>query len=91
MSEYIALTLAGIMSPILTQVIKKWLQWQDFKALLLTAATAAILAVVAMWSTGELISPQEVVLKITAVFGLATLIYKSFTAGQAAATSDPFR
>lgn len=80
MTEYIALALAGVVSPILTQAVKKWLQWSDFKALALAAITAWLVAILAMWATGELHSAQEVVLKVNAVFGLATLIYKVFAA-----------
>ena len=82
MTEYIALALAGGVSPLLTQAVKKVLQWSDFKALALAAVTAWLVAILAMWATGELHSPQEVVLKVNAVFGLATLIYKVFATAQ---------
>lgn len=77
-STLVALTVAGIVSPFLLQVLKKWLQWDGFKALALTAFTSVAIALVAMWSTGEINSGREVFLSISSVFGLTQLVFKGF-------------
>lgn len=77
-STILALTLAGIFTPFLLQVLKKWLQWQGMKALALAAVTSWIIAIASMWATGELTDARQVFLAANAVFGLTQIVFKTF-------------
>ena len=84
MSEYASATatlVAGMVTPIVVQFIKVRLKWHDFKAYLLTLFTSSVLAVGVLVYTGDITSVRAIVLQLPAVFGVATIIYRTISYG----------
>lgn len=81
----LATAIAGLVAPVLTQILKNAVGWSDAAALALTVAVSTAVAVTAMWLAGEIQSFGEMAKQAAAVFGLATLVYKLFIA----ATKEP--
>lgn len=79
-SQVLAVSLAGIIAPLFIQIVKNWLRWSEFKALVLAALISYAIALTAMWATGEINSVRDVVLSANASFGIATIVYKTFQA-----------
>jgi hypothetical protein len=83
-SQGIALGIATVVGPILSQVLKNWIGTTGFKAVLLAAFVSGALAVAATFIAGEAHSIGDIVKNASAVFGLATILYRGF-----AAATDP--
>src|SRR5882724_3437715 len=83
-SQGIALGIATVVGPILSQLLKNWIGTSGFKAVLLAAVVSGTLAVAATFIAGEAHSVGDIVKNASAVFGLATILYRGF-----AAATDP--
>ena len=79
-AEGIATGIAGFVAPLLVQVLKKLTDTSGFKALLISVAVSAAVALVAMYVAGEIASVGDAVKQITSVFGIATIVYNAIKA-----------
>lgn len=76
------------MAPFVVQFIKVRLGWHDFKAFALSVLGSFILALGVMFYTGEISDLHAVATNLPAVFGVATIIFKTWS--YAGASSNPF-
>lgn len=79
-AEMIATTIAGIVAPILAQLAKRLFGTTGVGSLILAIVVSAITAVGALWYAGEIHTFGDVLKQISAVFGIATVVYKLYTA-----------
>lgn len=77
-AQGIALTIAGVVAPIVAQLIKRWGGVAGRWALALALAVSAAVALVALYMAGEVHSFGDVVKNIAAVFGIATVVFRLF-------------
>jgi hypothetical protein len=77
-AEGSATLIAGVIAPMLAQLVKKLFGASGHGALAVTVVVAALVAIGAMYVAGEIHSVGDVVKQITAVFGIATIVYKMF-------------
>jgi len=77
-SEQIALLIAGVVAPFITQYLKYLLNTQDRLAHALSIAVAVVIAAVALLLTGGLSfeQPEGFILKLGGVFALAQIVYR---------------
>lgn len=85
-SQGIALAIAGVIAPILAELLKRWTGASGFTAVILAAAVSAVIAIAATFLAGEAHSLSDVVRNVGAVFALATLVYRAVIAANAPAT-----
>lgn len=74
-----AVLAAGAVAPFLVQWVKKWQQLHDAKAFALSVGGAFLLAILVMIYTGEITSARGWLINLPAVFGLAQLIFKTWS------------
>jgi hypothetical protein len=79
-SQAIALLVASAAGPFVAEAIKRWAGTSGFKAVLIAAAVSGLLAIGATFISGDAHSFGDVVRNASAVFGLATLLYRGFVA-----------
>jgi len=82
MAEGSALLIAGVVAPILAQFVKRMFGASSLAALAVTLVVATLVALAGMYVAGQIHSAGDVLKQIMAVFGIATLIYKLFTAAE---------
>ena len=78
--ELLALTLAGMVTPLIVQFIRKYLgeaALKDWVAQAIVLAVALVLAVIAGLITTELETAKDVLGAASMVFAVATIVYKS--------------
>lgn len=81
----VATGIAGVVAPILAQIIKKMTGASGLTAMIVAVVASAIVAVAAMFVSGDATSFGDIVKNVSAVFGIATVVYNTFTA----ATKSP--
>lgn len=86
-AQGIALTFAGIIAPIIAQVIKNWTNAGGVWAMLLAALVAGVIAIVASFIVGDWHTFGDLVKNAVAVFGVATIVFHIFIAPRQSATS----
>ena len=75
--EVLALGIAGIVAPLLTELIKKLTGWKKYLALSLAFVVSVVVAIVAILITKPAeFGLADVAGKSLIVFGLATIVYK---------------
>jgi len=79
-AEGIALGIAGVVAPLLAQLIKKWSGTSGNVALGISIAVSAVIAVVAAFVSGDVHDIGELVKSAGTVFGIATVVFKLFMA-----------
>ena len=70
---------AGAVAPFIVQLIKTRLGWHDFKAFALSVIGSFLMALGVMVYTGEITELRAVATNLPAVFGVATLIFKTWS------------
>lgn len=80
-TQTLAMLAAGAVAPFIVQLIKRSADWQDWKAFLLTVIASFLLALGVMFYTGEIYNLNDVAVKMPAVLGVATLIFKTWRYG----------
>lgn len=79
-AEGLALTIAGVIAPIVTQLLKHLTDASGRLALIITVVVSAVVALLALYLSGEIHGIGDVLKQIGAVFALATVVYKFFMA-----------
>jgi hypothetical protein len=82
-SQAIALGISAVVAPILSQVLKRMTGVSGFAAVAVAAVVAAVIAIVATYIAGEAHTVGEFIKNASAVFGVATLVYRAVTAATA--------
>jgi hypothetical protein len=78
-TQTVATLAAGAVAPFIVQLIKVQLGWHDFKAFALSVVGSFLLALGVMAYTGEITELRAVATNLPAVFGVATLIFKTWS------------
>jgi hypothetical protein len=79
-AEGLATGIAGLVAPILAQIVKRLTGADGTAALVVTVVVSAAIAVGSLYLAGEIHGFGDVLKQAMAVFGIATLLYKGFTA-----------
>jgi hypothetical protein len=79
-SQAIALSISSVVAPLLSQVLKRLTGASGFAAVAVAAVVAAVIAIVATYIAGEAHTFGDFVKNASAVFGVATLVYRAVTA-----------
>lgn len=77
-SQGVALTVAGIVAPILSQLLKRFTGMSGNVALGVTILVCAAITIGAMYFTGDIHTVGDVAKQIGTVFAIATVVYKVF-------------
>jgi hypothetical protein len=77
-AQGIALTIAGVIVPLVTHAVKG--RASGTWALLIAVGVSGVIALAATAIAGDIHSVGDVVKNASAVFGVATVVYKLFTA-----------
>lgn len=81
--EGIAIAIAGVLAPILAQFMKGLTGASGLWALLVAIVASGVVAIVAMFIAGEARTIGDFIQNISAVFGIATVVYKLIAAANA--------
>lgn len=76
-AQGIALVVAGLLAPLLTQWFKG--NWEGRFALAVAVGVSAMVAVGASYAAGEVRTWSELIKNATVVFGIAQLVYQAIT------------
>lgn len=82
-AEGAATMIAGLAAPIVAQLVKRAFGASGLGALAVTVVASALVALGALYMAGEIHSVGDVLKQITAVFGIATIVYKIFILAEA--------
>lgn len=74
MAEGIAIGIAGVVSPVITQWIKNSLGWKKWAAIALALIVSFVIALVSLFLAGESVDWMS----FGAVFGISQVVYAGF-------------